>query len=109
MGLETIAAVAAVAGAAASLAGTGATVYQGQKQMKMAEEASDTQANEAKRQRDALIEKQKQEEASTAAKQARDRMKTNVMGGKQSSVLTSPVGLPGLQSYGGSTYLGGGQ
>ena len=106
MGLETI---AAVVGAAAAVAGTTTAVYQGQKQAQSSEKASDGQANEAKRQRDALIEKQKQEEASTAAKQARDRMKTNVMGGKQSSVLTSPVGLPGLQSYGGSTYLGGGQ
>jgi hypothetical protein len=104
-----IGAIAAVAGAAATIAATGATVHQGQQQAHRAEEASDAQANEAKRQRDTLLEKQKQEEASTAAKEARNRMKINAGGGKKSTVLTSPVGLPGLQNYGGQTYLGGGQ
>lgn len=104
-----IGAIAAVAGAAAAIVSTGATVYQGQKQAHQAEEAADAQSNEAARQRNELLEKQKQEQASTAAKESRDRLKLNTMGGKKSTILTSPVGLPGLQSYSGSTYLGGGQ
>jgi hypothetical protein len=106
MGIET---VALLAGAAVSAVGTGAAVYQGQKTARVAEKAADNQAEEAARQRNALIEKQKQEEASTAAKVARDRFKVNAMGGsKGGAVLSSPVGLPGLQSYSGQTYLGGG-
>ncbi len=101
-------AVAAVVGAAAAVAGTGATIYQGQKQARVAEEAADDQATEAKKQRDALMEQQKQEEASTAAKEARNRLRMNATPGKKANVLTSPVGIPGLASYKGQTYLGGG-
>ena len=106
MGIET---VALIAGAAISAVGTGVAVHQGQKQAQQAEKASDEQANEAKKQRDALIERQNQEAASTAAKDARNRLKINTSPGKSANVLSSPVGIPGLASYNGSTYLGGGK
>jgi hypothetical protein len=88
--------IAAIVGGAAAVAGAGATVYSSNKQAKAAENASDDQAAEQARLRNELVTKQQQEEASTAAKAARDRQR--MIGsklGRSSTVLTSPLGLPG--------------
>lgn len=102
--------IAAIAGLAVSAVGTGAAVYQGQRQEQRAEEASDKQANEQLRLRNELAEKQKQEEASTAAQDARQRQRINAGGlGRKSTVLTGALGLPSMGLYKGTTALGGGK
>jgi hypothetical protein len=96
-------------GAAASAASTGYTIYNTNKQADAAEDASDAQANEQKRLRDELAEKQLQEEASTAARDARTRQRlAGGMGGRKSMTFTSPLGLPELGGYKGGTFLSGG-
>ena len=105
MGIETALTVAAIAGVAASAAGTGATIYNTNKQAEAGKDAAKAQANEQQRLRDELKEKQRTEEISTAAKDARVRQR--MVGsklGRSSTILTSPLGLPG----GGNT-LGGGK
>ena len=88
--------IAAVVGAAASVAGAGASVYSSNKQAEVAGDAADVQANEQKRMRDELMEKQRSEEASTAARDARTRQRgIGAKLGRSSTVLTSPLGLPG--------------
>ena len=106
MGVETIIALAGVAVAAA---GTGATVYQGQKQADIAKDAAKDQSLEAMRQRESLAEKQRQEEATRTAQTAKLRQRISGSEGKKSTVLTAPLGLPALNSFSGSTYLGGGK
>lgn len=102
--------IAAVVGAAASVAGAGASVYSSNKQADRAEDAADAQANEQKRMRDELLDKQRQEEASTAARDAKTRQRlAGSKLGRPSTILTSPVGLPQPTSYGGGTLLGGGK
>lgn len=106
----TITAIALGVGAAASVAGAGYSVYQGEKQADAAKDATDAQANEAKKQRDALLEKQRQEEASNAARQARQRQQALGMNtGRSSATKTGPTGLPSFGSYGGGSFLGGGR
>ncbi len=96
MGIETALTIAAVAGVVGSAAGAGATVYSSNKQADAAKDAAKDQANEQKRMRDELAEKQRTEEISTAAKDARERQRmVGAKLGRSSTVLTSPLGLPG--------------
>lgn len=108
MALGTAATVATIVGGAAALAGAGASVYSSNKQAKIAEDASDAQANEQKRLREELLTKQREEEASTAAKEARNRQR--MIGsklGRSSTVLTSYLGLPGPGYTIGGSKAGG--
>lgn len=106
----TITAIALGVGAAASVAGTGYTMYQGEKQADKAEDAMDAQANEQKRIRDEMAERQKQEDASTAAREARERTRLNTSKlGRKSAMFTGPQGIPQIGGYGGGTFLGGGK
>jgi hypothetical protein len=103
------AAIVPIAALAVSAIGTGASIYQGRRAEQRAEKASDAQSNEQKRMRDELAEKQRQEEASTAARDARQRQRINTTGlGRKSTVLGSPLGLPDMMTYKGTTALGGG-
>lgn len=94
---------------AVSAVGTGASIYQGRKQADQAEDAADAQAKEQKRLRSELEERQRQEEASRAAKEARMRQRAAGGGlGRRSTQFTGPLGLPELGTYTGATKLGGG-
>lgn len=103
--------IAAIVGTAIAAAGTGYSIHQGQQQAKDSKDAMKDQSNVAAKQRADLMEKQKQEEASTAARQARSRQQLiGAQGGKKSNVLTTPLGLPPEYGAGNSsTYLGGGK
>lgn len=95
MGLET-AAVIGLASLAVGAASTGASVYASNKQTKVAKNAAEDQAAEQARMRSELVEKQKQEEASTAAQDARSRQRgIGSKLGRSGTVLTSPIGMPG--------------
>jgi hypothetical protein len=97
-------------GAAASVATAGYTIYQGEKQSDRAEDAMDAQANEQKRLRSEMEERQKQEDASVAAREARDRTRLNTSKlGRKSAMFTGPQGIPQIGGYGGGTFLGGGK
>jgi hypothetical protein len=98
--------IAAVVGAAATVAGAGASIYSSNKASETAKDASDDQANEALRQRNELMEKQRSEEASTAAREAKNRQRlAGSKLGRNSTILTSPLGLPETGAYGGGTML----
>lgn len=109
MGLET-ATILGIASLAVGAAGTGASIYQMEKQEDRAEKASDKQSNEQLRLRNELAEKQKQEEASSAARDARQRQRAITGGlGRKSTVMTGALGLPSMGLYKGTTALGGGR
>lgn len=102
--------IAAIVGGVAAVAGAGASVYSSNKQAEAGKDAADDQANEQKRLRNELLEKQRQDEASTAARDARNRQRLSGSKlGKSSTILTSSLGIPELGSYGGGTMLGGGK
>lgn len=101
--------IALIAGTVLSAAGTGYSVYKGQKQQEAAKDAASDQKDEAARQRAELLEKQKQEQASTAAHDARQRQMSTTNQRKRQSVYTTPLGLPELGSFKGRSLSGGGQ
>lgn len=97
MGIETI---ALIAGAAAATAGTANTVYQSNKQADLAKD----QAGAARKMRAEAEEKMRQEESTTAARDARARQQqlAGTMKGRRSTILTGPLGIPQTQALGGS-------
>jgi len=89
---------------------TGASIYQSNRQADRAEDAREDQANEQKRLRAELEEKQRQEEASTAARDARNRQRlAGSRLGRRSTQFTGPLGLPELGFYNNAPSLGGGR
>ena len=103
MGLET-----ALISAVVAAASTGVSVYQGEQQRSQANKLAAEQKASAEKQRAELEAKEKQDETTSAARaeRARQRTRAGLAGGRRSTQLTGPLGLPDYASYSGRTLLG---
>lgn len=92
-----------------ALISTAATVYSSEQQSRQARLARDQQKNEIDRQRKELVDRRTVEEtnASRDAAKAKKDAAYNASGGKQSTILTSPLGVIEEPNTKAKSVLGG--
>ena len=104
MGLE----VALIVGAVAAAASTGVSIHQAEQQRSQANRMAEQQRLAAEKQRTELETKERRDEATAGARadRVRQRARAGLAGGRRSTQLTGPLGLPDYASYSGPTLVG---